>query len=94
MADAAQPLPDAFEVTVGPDGKIDVPADELASHGIQPGARLTIVPNVEKSWKQISRENAQWQRQQGIEFTEEEAEELAVRATHETRRRIAEAAES
>jgi len=33
----------AFEVVVGSDGALTVPADELARHGVRPGAHLRLV---------------------------------------------------
>lgn len=40
------PAPDAegFEVVVGIDGALTVPADELARRGVRPGAHLRVVP--------------------------------------------------
>jgi hypothetical protein len=35
---------DGFEVVVGSDGTLSVPADELARHGVPPGAHLRVVP--------------------------------------------------
>jgi hypothetical protein len=35
---------DGFEVVVGNDGALTVPADELARHGVRPGAHLRVVP--------------------------------------------------
>ncbi len=35
---------DGFEVVVGDDGSLSIPATELASHGLRPGAHLRIVP--------------------------------------------------
>lgn len=35
---------DGFEVVVGSDGALTVPAAELASHGVRPGAHLRLVP--------------------------------------------------
>ena len=34
---------DGFEVVVATDGSLSVPADELARHGVCPGARLRLV---------------------------------------------------
>jgi hypothetical protein len=34
---------DGFEVVVGSDGALTVPADELARHGVRPGAHLRLV---------------------------------------------------
>ena len=34
---------DGFEVVVGTDGSLNVPADELARHGVRPGAHLRLV---------------------------------------------------
>jgi hypothetical protein len=33
-----------FEVVVGSDGTLSVPAEELARHGVHPGAHLRVVP--------------------------------------------------
>jgi hypothetical protein len=35
---------DGFEVVVDDDGSLSVPADELARHGVRPGAHLRLVP--------------------------------------------------
>jgi hypothetical protein len=35
---------DGFEVVVGSDGVLTVPAAELARHGVRPGAHLRLVP--------------------------------------------------
>jgi hypothetical protein len=35
---------DGFEVVVGSDGALTVPAAELARHGVRPGAHLRVVP--------------------------------------------------
>lgn len=34
---------EGFEVVVGTDGALTVPADELARHGVRPGAHLRLV---------------------------------------------------
>src|SRR4051794_13757216 len=36
---------DGFEVVVGSDGALTVPAAELARHGVRPGAHLRLVPD-------------------------------------------------
>jgi hypothetical protein len=38
---------DGFEVVVGSDGTLTVPADELARHGMRPGAHLRLVADGE-----------------------------------------------
>ena len=35
---------DGFEVVVGSDGALTVPAAELARHGVRPGAHLRLMP--------------------------------------------------
>lgn len=35
---------DGFDVVVGSDGTLNVPAGELARHGLRPGAHLRVVP--------------------------------------------------
>ncbi len=41
----AAPHDEGFEVVVGTDGALSVPADELARHGVRPGAHLRLVPD-------------------------------------------------
>jgi hypothetical protein len=38
---------DGFELVVGSDGALTVPADELARHGVRPGAHLRVVAESE-----------------------------------------------
>lgn len=45
---------DGFEVVVGSDGTLSVPADELARHGVRPGAHLRLVPDVEYAHARVS----------------------------------------
>lgn len=41
----AAPHDEGFEVVVGTDGALSVPADELARHGVRLGAHLRLVPS-------------------------------------------------
>lgn len=43
MSTPAAPNEEGFEVVVGTDGALTVPADELARHGVRPGAHLRLV---------------------------------------------------
>jgi hypothetical protein len=44
-----------FEVVVGSDGALTVPAEELARHGVQPGAHLRLIPRVERKGHKSAR---------------------------------------
>ena len=43
MSTPAAPNGKGFEVVVGPDGALTVPAEELARHGVRAGAHLRLV---------------------------------------------------
>ncbi|MGH3865208.1 MAG: hypothetical protein ACRDQ4_03555 [Pseudonocardiaceae bacterium] len=43
MSTPAAPDEEGFEVVVGTDGALTVPADDLARHGVHPGAHLRLV---------------------------------------------------
>ena len=43
MSTPAAPIGEGFEVVVGTDGALTVPAEELARHGVRPGAQLRLV---------------------------------------------------
>lgn len=43
MSTPAAPNGEGFEVVVGTDGALAVPAEELARHGVRPGAHLRLV---------------------------------------------------
>ena len=43
MSTSASPSGEGFEVVVGTDGALAVPAEELARHGVRPGAHLLLV---------------------------------------------------
>jgi hypothetical protein len=45
---------DGFEVVVDDDGNLRVPADELARHGVRPGAHLRLVPEQREGPKRRS----------------------------------------
>ena len=81
----------AFQWTVDKDGRIVVPAEEVALHGLTPGEPFTIVEGEPtKSLSEIFKDMDKWRANKGIpELSEEEAERLAVDATRETRARIA-----
>lgn len=43
MSTPAAPIGEGFDVVVGTDGALTVPAEELARHGVRPGAHLRLV---------------------------------------------------
>jgi hypothetical protein len=43
VSTSAAPNGEGFEVVVGTDGVLRVPAEELARHGVRPGAHLRLV---------------------------------------------------
>lgn len=43
MSTPAAPNGEGFEVVVGTDGSLTVPAEELVRHGVRPGAHLRLV---------------------------------------------------
>jgi hypothetical protein len=43
VSTSAAPNGEGFEVVVGTDGALRVPAEELARHGVRPGAHLRLV---------------------------------------------------
>jgi hypothetical protein len=43
VSTSAAPNGEGFEVVVGTDGILRVPAEELARHGVRPGAHLRLV---------------------------------------------------
>lgn len=43
-----------FEVVVGSDGALSVPAAELARHGVRPGAHLRVVAEAEQPHERVS----------------------------------------
>jgi hypothetical protein len=45
---------DGFDVVVGSDGTLSVPAHELARHGVRPGALLRLVPAAEHAHARVS----------------------------------------
>lgn len=45
---------DGFDVVVGEDGALTVPATELARHGVAPGAHLRLVPERANQAQRVS----------------------------------------
>ena len=46
MSRFAAPNEEDFEVVVDTDGALRVPAEELARHGVRPGAHLRLIPQL------------------------------------------------